>query len=239
MKITVFDWDDTLFPTFYAYKNELIVMTDEERKQLRTSIEIIFRKAKIYSDKIFIITNATKGWVEWCIEYLYEDDGLFENYFLLEDIEIISIPENVSMASVPFPYRKIAGFGQLIPLLIGTPAGSVNTLISFGDTEFDRNASVEMRNFFSTYYGKSFKTPEGKEINVNSKLNVINVKMVENVSFDFLLKEHKFIINNFNRIYNMKNHYDKIIIDESSLMISCNDLYPNQEKEYVIIHINS
>lgn len=237
MIITVFDWDDTLFPTsactfFTGFNTSPILhISQEDRVRVRNNIEVIFRKAKIHSDKIFIITNATKNWVELCIDTLYED--AFENsLFLLEDIEIISTQDDPQLNAVSYPFKKISAFANLIGLFL---KHKENTLISFGDTEFDRNASIEMRNFFKEYNGKTIKTNDGRDLLINSNLTVKNVKFVETVSVDFLCKEHKFIINNFVKIASMPYHYDKIITDETSLCVSCNDLYPLPE--YVIINV--
>lgn len=69
--LIIFDWDDTLFPTTWLEKQELlldhtVILEDEERAELSTLAErvICTLQTARACGTVVIVTNAMEGWVE-------------------------------------------------------------------------------------------------------------------------------------------------------------------------------
>ena len=78
--LIIFDWDDTLFPTSFLAKNgyfsENIFLSEKDEK-IRKKLEILEKSVlqliniSLSKGKIFIITNASEGWVEYTSSKYY------------------------------------------------------------------------------------------------------------------------------------------------------------------------
>lgn len=160
MRITVYDFDDTLFCSTY-----FIGLVQEVKQRIPISDlllgqipkELIFEKLALSilellkvsaenSDKVMIITNATKDWVEGIFyEHLPGCDGIPKN------MEIVScFSQNIQDISS----WKVKGFEETL----GTYFQSGNhELISIGDSTRDRTAALTIKEKYPNVVVKHVK----------------------------------------------------------------------------------
>ena len=90
MRKTIYDWDDTFFPTSVFCKNGDVFKISEDQKQLLGFIDTIIVKIlgnTLKHSDVVIITNAGTGWVEdLCDAYLPQT----KTFFINNNVEIIS-----------------------------------------------------------------------------------------------------------------------------------------------------
>jgi hypothetical protein len=144
MRIIITDFDDTLFPShdFLERGKENLEGVDESIKKLLD----LFLK---HGDKIFIITNGSTDWVRECL-FL----KLFIPVEMFENIEIISTVEKGHNQGDIWYWKQHAFFEVLDPILSDEEK---HTLISFGDADWDRVASFNIKNSFPSVTVKHIK----------------------------------------------------------------------------------
>lgn len=131
MIIFVFDFDDTLFPSWYFSWNEC-----SNQDKIAHNINTLITKASLYG-KVHIITNAMKEWVRRCSTTL-------PNCNLCEMVEIFSTidegyieGENHYLWKTPFFKAKLSSYFQ--------QSDEMHHLISFGDSPGDRLAALSLK----------------------------------------------------------------------------------------------
>lgn len=83
--VVIFDWDDTLFPTFWVTKEYINILNlDEENKEkfakLDKLIYNIFNKLFLLKNcKIIIVTNASVLWIDKCLKILLNTNKIRNN----------------------------------------------------------------------------------------------------------------------------------------------------------------
>ena len=172
--ITIFDWDDTLFFTNFICPEGLnyreIEKFSEKEKNLIKSIEncvkIIMEKA-ILNGEVFIITNSSSGWVEFCSKKFYP-----EVYPLLKKIKIISARD---LYEEQYPNDQKTW--KLLTFVNIKNYFNVNKLINIiciGDAIFEIEASELLASKFKHYYLKTIKFRENPGLSeLNKQLSLI------------------------------------------------------------------
>ena len=172
--ITIFDWDDTLFFTNFICPEGLnyreIEKFSEKEKNLIKSIEncvkIIMEKA-ILNGEVFIITNSSSGWVEFCSKKFYP-----EVYPLLKKIKIISARD---LYEEQYPNDQKTW--KLLTFVNIKNYFNVNKLINIiciGDAIFEIEASELLASKFKHYYLKTIKFRENPGLKeLNKQLSLI------------------------------------------------------------------
>jgi hypothetical protein len=164
MIIFVFDYDDTLFPTSYLNQKKDI----EYPELIENSINKLISTCSFFG-KVYIITNAEKGWIELTLERYITN--CFEIKKLLKNNVFSTIDLGVRSLGPVSEWKKYA-YKNILEKDFSD--GLTHQLISFGDAEGDRIGSMSI--------GETFK-------------NVI----VKNVLFEFLpcferiLMQHTYI----------------------------------------------
>ncbi len=170
--VIVFDWDDTLCPSTavkamgFDLEMPNIGMTKEMTEMCETvaphSAALILR-AKEYG-KVVIVTNATKGWVEMCLEYLMP--SIRE---LVLTIPIISAANLYGYAyyNLPMVWKNLAFKTPLLHTAFGnnlnpfTSNTTTRTVLSIGDGEAERQAVNNLGySSFGNIVAKSLKFRE-------------------------------------------------------------------------------
>lgn len=143
MRVTIFDFDNTLFPSEDFAKKKCI---DNPIKLARRICKVL-NMALFFSDKVYIITNAEKEWVR-----LVMQDYLPECSKLYSLIETISIPDNKYNLGLPFPMWKSSGFSiTLTKHFYDSLYEKTNVehhLVSIGDCVYDHDAALRISDIF-------------------------------------------------------------------------------------------
>jgi hypothetical protein len=172
--LTIFDWDDTLFFTNFIFPEGLsyrdIDNFSEKEKELIKSIEncvkIILEKA-ILKGEVFIITNSSSGWVEFCSKKFYP-----EIFPLLKKIKIISARDLYEKQ-----YPNDQKTWKLLTFVNIKNYFNVNkhiNIICIGDAIFEIEASEMLASNFKNYYLKTIKFRENPGLSeLNKQLNLI------------------------------------------------------------------
>lgn len=158
---TVFDFDDTLFATSWSTGKQPLKL-----KELTESICDIISTAAKYG-KVYIITNATMSWLRQCTDTFLTRTDIFEN------VDILSTIDSGISSMVAIQYWKTLAFEKVLSHLISD--GDHHQLLSFGDNQYDRDASLYMRS----------KHPE---------VIVKNVLMLERPDIDQVICQHKLLV---------------------------------------------
>lgn len=135
MRITVFDFDDTLFCTSYFAKTPEVEFGNYG-EHVQQTLELAIN----HSDRVFIITNADIDWM--CLVCLKELPKL--RRFIFENITIISTVTSGFNTSPVVNQWKINCFDALLGKMFENYSEDQHHLLHFGDTPYDKNASISM-----------------------------------------------------------------------------------------------
>jgi len=127
--ITIFDWDDTLYPTTYIMHNHININYFTE---LDSNLRKLLEKILSYG-KVIIITNATVPWVKYCLKQLPRTNELIN-----ARIQIISARQLLTSIS----NWKTNTFIKVINQITST--NIKNNIISIGDADYEYNALVNL-----------------------------------------------------------------------------------------------
>lgn len=164
--ITIFDWDDTLFPTTYLMQKignsmESLSFSLKEKskiKELEIKIVKLLTKA-LEKGIVFIITNSCKGWVERCIKLYYPKLSP-----LLDDINIISARE---LYEKEFPDNKEMWKNKTcieLSKYLKIDNSIKTNIICFGDSNLEINSAQAFANEFINYTLKTVKFLENPDL---------------------------------------------------------------------------
>lgn len=165
MIVTIFDFDDTLFATTEHARNcdcekryecKKIDLHLPNSKALRESFTTLLQTAVLHSDKVYIVSNADTMWVETCIKYL--DCRIHE--------QVIVLPlKNTDLSyNQPVDNWKPPMFKKIIEQCFFGKEEK-HHVISFGDSSYDLNATLAMKNLFPEVYIKFFLFLQHSNIN--------------------------------------------------------------------------
>lgn len=174
--LTIFDWDDTLFPTTYI-KSNMNLFDDPlnmSRKvkdyfsKLSEYIIILIKNAKNYGN-VVIITNAEDGWVEYTC-------SLMPNLLLfLKTIDVISARAKWETYN-PHPEKwKEYAFINKLTIFLKDNNNIILNLICIGDSIHEHNAAKRAAHIINT--------------NSTNIVYTKNIHFVQLPSFEILLLE--------------------------------------------------
>lgn len=158
-----FDWDDTLMCTSYLAPTG--VLDEEGSKQIDKNViknldqlvATLLTKA-IEKGKVFIITNAAHGWIEYSSKKLYPITSK-----ILKQIKIVSA-RGMFEKKLPGDYRqwKTKAF---ISTIINSDIDTKKTtnILCFGDSIIELEASHQLKEIFRDAYIKTIKFKESPQ----------------------------------------------------------------------------
>lgn len=178
MIITVFDFDDTLFPTTHAHARE---NEDVDFSEISQSICNLLQHAYIYSDKVFIITNGNKPWINqaW--------DKLPHCAPIRDLLTFVCTPHKDYFSELPPHAIKTRAFHETIGAYF-TESG-MHDLLCFGDAPGDFLAGQAMQVSYPN-------------------VKVRNIALIPAPSMDMLLLQQKFIMEHFRTLIDMKERLE-------------------------------
>lgn len=160
--IILFDWDDTLFCSSYLTKKKILLnkksmenLSPKFLEKIRVvELQVLkILKISIVHGDTYIITNATRMWVEFSCSLIYPK--VLE---VLSKITIISARDNYEKFYPNQPKRwKLQAFKDLTKRY---NRNLVANIICIGDSEGEAEAGVEMSSLFRESYLKIIKFRE-------------------------------------------------------------------------------
>jgi hypothetical protein len=203
--IIIFDWDDTLFPTYHLNNNNIIgniIPSDfQDNLNILSNIIINILDNALTLANVIIITNAQYEWIDYssniylpqiyeylnskniekisardyCNDNLLIDDKIIDNYFEYYDL--------YSSAGESLLWKKITFQNYFINNKF------YNNIISIGDSECERFGLLNIKLDDDNIFRKSFK--------LNEKPNI-----------SLIIKELEYITKNLNVIVNYDGNLD-------------------------------
>ena len=158
--IIVFDWDDTLFPT--TFLNLINFHIDDNVKKLLEVCELHIIKILEYFvnsfNHIYIVSNAEKTWIFHSIATYYNK---LHTHDLFKKINIISARDmyigiysndfNDSM----YMWKYQAMYDILLKII--NEDNDIKQIVSFGDSEYEREAILSLTTIFPDIFCKNIK----------------------------------------------------------------------------------
>lgn len=203
--IIIFDWDDTLFPTYHisnANINGNIIPSDfQDNLNILSNIIINLINTALTLTNVIIVTNAQYDWIDYssklflpnifdylnskniekisardyCNDNLLVDDKIIDNYFEYYEL-YTSAGESLLWKKITFQNYFIEN-------------NFYNNIISIGDSECERFGLLNMKLNNNNILRKSFKLTERPNILI-------------------LIKELEYITHNLNTIVNYNGNLD-------------------------------
>ena len=179
----IFDWDNTLFPTTFLTKEEIIdnILPEEYIEIfsiLEKSIIKIFNLA-INKGDVYIITNSSIGWVEFSIDKYLPNLKKF-----LDKIHIISARNEYEDVYPGEP--KIWKMNAFLNLKKMIDLSLPTNIICFGDSIVELNAGKKLASTINNSFIKTLKFKEIPEPeDIINQLNLIFNK------FDYIYSKAK------------------------------------------------
>ena len=157
MKVIIFDWDDTLFPTsilkfqFPRYNIENIkeypaLMTG--MLSLEKNILDTLQKLIEPESQIVIVTNAHRGWVSkgldiWQELHKFIATHKIEIYYPREDVSLLHTPEDRKKFEKENDYYTLIKLDAFFSV---AKKYSPDEIVSVGDNMYEYNACCSMQN---------------------------------------------------------------------------------------------
>lgn len=182
--LTIFDWDDTLYPTISYMMNNGINYNDLDHK-IYSLLSVILD----YSN-IIIVSDAEKQWIINCIKDLQYTKQLIneKQIKILSSRDIIKEYESIYKKDLELTNRKIKIFKCILLLY-----PEYNNIISIGDSNKEYTALIDLyKNNKETRYFK-------------------NVKLFKHPNNDLLNEELKLLKDNYFDIYKLQENKDLVI----------------------------
>ena len=158
--IFIFDWDDTLMCTSYVAPQGILNLDEfkpadqTNMKTLDQLVSTLLTKS-LNHGKVFIITNAAYGWVEYSAKKLYP-----MTFNILKKIKIVSA-RGMCEKKYPGDYRqwKFKAFYETLK------SSNINfyktaNIVSFGDSIIELESSHKLKEMFADAYIKTIKFKE-------------------------------------------------------------------------------
>ena len=196
--IFIFDWDDTLMCTSYVAPQGILNLDEfkpadqTNMKNLDQLVSTLLTKSLAHG-KVFIITNAAYGWVEYSAKKLYP-----MTYKILKNIKIVSA-RRMCEKKYPGDYRqwKFKAFYETLK------SGNINfyktaNIVSFGDSIIELESSHKLKEMFADAYIKTIKFKESpqpmeliKELKIISSQFEIITSNMRNLSVKVAKKKNE------------------------------------------------
>lgn len=144
MIIVILDFDDTLFPTTEYNKNSII-----DNEKVYENIKKFLDIMKVFSQIIYIITNASEEWVKHCFVNI-----LKKPLDCLDYINIISTVDKGYNNGVDISLWKQVAYEKVLNTYLQSDK---NILLFIGDNQYDRDGALYIKKTYPDHIIKSIK----------------------------------------------------------------------------------
>lgn len=184
----ILDWDDTLFPTKWTFKNGINLLIPSKRDQCIVyyqeldKVLSIFLQTLTKHGRVIIVTNAAKDWVSISSVVLPQTSELLKRIKIVSAKETYRTKSSNSMDWKTMAFRDIINYEFKNSLLMN--------VISIGDAEYEYQALIALNKLnHPVKYLKS-------------------IRFMENPSHDVLIDQLQVLNNVIPDIWEKSNHMD-------------------------------
>jgi hypothetical protein len=157
--LTIFDWDDTLFPTSWMQQQDLLSkdmaqLSSEQKAQLErlAACASLTLESAIRFGKVVVITNAEQGWLETtCKKFMPSLVGL------MKTLDIVSARSTYQCQTAIASEWKRLAFADEVDLLKSTVCAEQYSIVSVGDSVHELQALLSVTQATQQCWGKSMK----------------------------------------------------------------------------------
>lgn len=187
--LIIMDWDDTLFPTDWAIKNNINFTSAETRDQYMVYFQELDRslykliKTSMKLGKVVIVTNALLDWIQ--ISSLV----LPNTYHLLKKIKIVSARGTYKSKSSVMMDWKMMAFRDVVNSEFSNE--SLLNVISIGDAEYEYQALIAL-----------------KEHKKGTKKYLKSIRFIKDPTHDTLVDQLSVLTSAIVTIWNHEQHLD-------------------------------
>lgn len=174
MRVIVFDFDDTLYSTSDSTMDVRLPSTMLE------TIQKLYSSSNYPNTKMYIVSNASSEWIYTVLNQLFPTQEILKYFEGIISVRDLNLKEDVSI------WKSIA-FHKFLDLW------NANELIAFGDSKFDREASLNIK--------KSYP-------NIRMK----NILFLSAPTSSILVDEHLFIQKNISWILECNEDLDLTVL---------------------------
>ena len=198
-KITILDWDDTILPTTWLFRNcyQTGQLTEEQSvilERTQQSAYLFLQCVVECSNQVIIITNAEKEWVIRSCEAFF--NPIYS--YIQSKIRIFSArDEYSSQTSIDSSLWKQYTFQRVLDEYRNCMSTKRMSVFSIGDSLYERQAVMN--------YGK-----------LNDDICVKSIKMMDGPSPSQLIKQQELITKYFPSMMNKFEHVDLKLALQSS-----------------------
>lgn len=185
--LIIFDWDDTLFPTYWVVQNKINIADEKDRNKyivLFSKLDLllynILEKCTKVGD-VVIVTNATAKWIMISSSIIPMTQKLLRSKILVisaRDAYQKRFPDQMNL------WKK--------KVFANTINNKYNNVISVGDAEYEFYALIDLYNYKNYLKQQLLKT----------------VKLNREPSFNDLIDELTIFNTSISKIVTHKNHID-------------------------------
>jgi hypothetical protein len=185
----ILDWDDTLFPTKWAFENNINLLVSTQRDQYMIYFQELdrvlssFLKTVTKLGKVIIVTNALIDWIN------ISSVMLPQTYQLLRKVRIVSAKGTYRSVSNNIMDWKIMAFRDIIDDEFKN--ASLMNVISVGDAEYEYQALIALN---------------GRKKEIKKYLK--SVRFVKNPSHDILIDQLEVLNDAIPDVWQKYNHLD-------------------------------
>jgi hypothetical protein len=178
--LIIFDWDDTLFPTYWFNYNKSMKHMQKINllKKHDTILFFFFTKLIKKKNDIVIISNATHNWINMSKTFLPKTEALLKS----KNIKIISTSNNYVKKNITKNSKNIAFFNEVfICNNDNTFINKYNNIISVGDDIHEYYALINLYNFSQNILLKPIKLIKNPNIHVIIKQIIVLHETIDNI----------------------------------------------------------
>lgn len=136
-KISIFDWDDTFFPSYFVNHTDIDMKSSEHLIQMFKPLDLLITEIALTivsnSDITYIVTNASMMWINRCLTVLPNFSSIIE----MEIIEVISARDTYGKHGVN--NWKVKAFEYIYKKEISNNKGC-HHILSMGDSDYEHEA---------------------------------------------------------------------------------------------------
>ena len=156
MKLIIFDYDDTLFPSTYYTKNTNLTIDD--LNVIDNTVCDIFKTLQDNGHTVIIISNGNMAWINESMKLLPN----IKNYVISNKIQIISARDLYDKTTVKYEDWKRF---TIVRILTSEPYYNFDTIIGVGDSAIDDIAIKDSCEFVHKKY-EFIKIPPSQVISM-------------------------------------------------------------------------
>lgn len=226
--LIIIDWDDTIFPTSWIFKNNINIITknylnDNNIMKILCKIDLVLCRLlelMITLGKVIIITNATTSWIKQSCSILVKS-----NEIITKNIEIVSANDNYSK-KYPLKislWKKKEFYYQVLKYLNNNDRlfmsninkntfenlNEINNELYVNKNHIEKHSIISIGD--SNY---EYNALTNLYDNINNIVNLKTVKFKQDISIEIFIEQIVILRENIEFICDINSHSDLVFLNK-------------------------